>query len=102
MNLKILGERKKDYWIATCLEFNLVAQGRTFEDACKSLEDAISSYIETVFDTEDALSIPDLLYRPAPMSKRIRFWIVWKCQQIDRWKAAMIHPRIPVHACAST
>lgn len=100
MDLHVLGENKKKYWVATCLEFNLVAQGRTFDEALKSLEDAIEGYVQTVFNTDDALSIPDLLHRPAPLSKRLLYHIVKSWSQVGKWEATSMHPKIPTHAAA--
>ncbi|MBP9706778.1 MAG: hypothetical protein KBD78_03990 [Oligoflexales bacterium] len=93
MDIRILGEKKNGYWIATCLEFNLVAQGDTFEKAVIDLRDAIKGYLTTVFDTDDALSIPDLLYRPAPLYKRILFFLIVKIKEFKNFKTALEHPK---------
>ncbi len=90
MMLRILGEKKDNYWIATSLEFNIVAQGDSFKEAVSSLEDALKGYLETVFDTDDALSIPELLYRPAPWKKRIMFFIGNKLIQCNKFRAQLI------------
>lgn len=71
--LRLLAEKKKGYWLATCLELNIMVVGDTPKAAFQNLKEAIEGYLDAVFDTEDRLSIPALLNRPAPLSKRLRF-----------------------------
>lgn len=92
MEFRLLGEKKLDHWIVTCLELNLVAQGTTDNDAFDAIREAIGSYLKTVFDTDDILSIPEMLDRPAPLSVHIKFWIVNKISKFHNWRIQLFRP----------
>lgn len=96
--LRLLAEKKKDYWLATCLELNLMAIGNTSEEALAGLKDAILGYLEAVFDTDDKLSVPKLLDRPAPISKRLLFLYTYHRHRLKKWKAETFNPRNHSHA----
>ena len=69
-------------WIAHCIDLDLSAGGRTALDARASLHEAVRGYLETVFDTKDEDSIPDLLRRRAP------FW------EVARWNGMWLFLRL--------
>ena len=94
MDLRLLCEKEGRQWIATCLELNLYAQAETSQKALQELEIAIEGYLKTVFDTDDVLSIPELLNRPAPWSKFLKYWIAEKVAYLDAWRIQLFHPKI--------
>ena len=63
----------KGPWIAKCIDLCLVVEEDSFEASRKSLEDAILGYLDTVYDTEDKESIPNLLRRKSPLWDRMLF-----------------------------
>ncbi len=97
MYLRILAEKKKGYWLATCLELNIMAMGKSPEEAVCSLQDAIYGHIKAVLKTDDKLSIPRLLNRPAPLSKRAMFYIAHKIHLFKKWKTSFLEEGIGHH-----
>lgn len=57
-------------WYAVCLELNLAVEADSLKETRRRMGSVITSYLETVLDTKDRDSIPELLFRPAP----IRDW----------------------------
>jgi Uncharacterized conserved protein len=97
--LRLLAERKKGYWLATCLELDLMAIGKTPSEAFDGLKEAIEGYLETVCDTDDPLSARHLLDRPAPLSKKFWFHLTLHSQRLRNWwKAETFHPHCNAHA----
>lgn len=60
-------------YYGVCLELNLAAEADSEMELKEKLSSIISSYIETVTDTEDKDSIPDLLDRPAPLLDHLKY-----------------------------
>jgi predicted RNase H-like HicB family nuclease len=58
-------------WVATCLDFDLAAQGETFEDARCRLDAMINEYVEDALTGEDRDHAQSLLNRRAPL----RYWL---------------------------
>lgn len=71
---RILSIKKNAYWVSTCLELNIMAQGATYEDSLIELNDAIVGYLDTVYDTNDSSTIQRLLQRRAPIYKWVIFY----------------------------
>ena len=59
-------------WEAICLDLDIAVQGRSFEEVFRSLQEAISLYLETVDDLppQDQRA---LLHRRTPFTIRVRF-----------------------------
>lgn len=55
---------------ALCLELDIASDGRTRQEAVKSLKEAVSLYVETVVEDRDYKS----LYRPAPRKEWERYF----------------------------
>ncbi len=70
-------------WLSHCIDLDLYASGKSLEDAKTSLFDAIQGYLETVFDTEERDSIPELLNRKAPLFYRLRWEVSWR---LSKWR----------------
>lgn len=58
-------------WIALCLDFDLAAQGETFQEARSRLDAMIDEYVEDALTGEDRDHAQALLNRRAPR----RYWL---------------------------
>lgn len=65
---------KKNRWYGVCLDLNLAVESDSPEGLKKKMSEVIDSYLETVFDTEDKTSIPQLLKRRAPLLDWITYY----------------------------
>jgi len=66
--LRCYGHRiKGGQWYGICVDLNIAAQAESSEKLKRKLNEMIFSYIETVLDTNDVESIPELLKRRAPL-----------------------------------
>ena len=63
-------------WCGVCLEFNLAAEAESSEQLRKKLYDMIVSYVDTVIETDDKESIPDLLVRRAPLYNWAIYYLI--------------------------
>lgn len=81
----VLGYKEEDRHIAHCLEIDLVAEGKTPEEARDNLADLIFSYLRFGMERDIEQFIP----HPAPK-------IYWdKFKQIQRKKTLKAHPIDP-------
>lgn len=62
----------KQGFIAECIDLDLMTQGKTPEEAIKSLQEAMYGYLKVAFDGE---STKGLVLRPSPLSHRIRYHV---------------------------
>ncbi len=62
IKLRAVAYRHGEWWIAHCLELDLVAEGRTTKDAIKDVMDLCCTQIETAMRSGDLQSI----FRAAP------------------------------------
>jgi hypothetical protein len=62
-------------FLAECVDLNLMVIRPTAEAAARSLEDAMTGYLETVFEKPD--QIEGLYPRPSPLSRRLKYH--WHC-----------------------
>ncbi|WP_295445611.1 DUF1902 domain-containing protein [uncultured Thiodictyon sp.] len=61
-------------WVALCLDFDLAAQGETFEEARDHLDAMINDYVEDALTGEDRDHAAALLNRRAPWPYWLRFY----------------------------
>ena len=61
--LRCYAYRMNGFVYARCVELNLLVRATSFKAVRKSLDEAIVGYIETVFDTDQPLTIAQLLNR---------------------------------------
>lgn len=64
---------KKGNWYGMCLELDLAAEADSPDELKEKLHEIIVSYIESVLDTDDKSSIPDLLNRRAPFKYFLKY-----------------------------
>jgi predicted RNase H-like HicB family nuclease len=57
-------------YVAECVDLNLMSQGRTKDEAISSLQEAMFSYLDVVFDGGPT---EGLILRLSPLSHRIRY-----------------------------
>ena len=68
---------KRGKWYGVCLDLNLAAEADSLASLKSKLDEMINCYIETVFDTKDQASIPNLLRRKAPLRDRICYGLIY-------------------------
>lgn len=66
-------EIDKNKWYGVCINLNLAVEASSPDELLMKMKEVITSYLETVLDTKDDKSIPELLSRRAP----IYDWIVY-------------------------
>jgi hypothetical protein len=74
--IKCYAECEGGVWVALGLDFNLAAQGDSFEDAKLKLEAMIKEYVYDVLEGEDKLYVSQLLGRRAPISAWFKYYIM--------------------------
>jgi predicted RNase H-like HicB family nuclease len=74
--IKCYAEREGDVWGAHCLDFNLAAQGDSFEDAKTRLESMITEYVYDALVGEDRFYASQLLSRRAPLSAWLKYYLM--------------------------
>lgn len=72
-------ERDGDEWLAFCLDFTLVAQARTMEEANQKLLSQIREYVHDATVGEDRQHAGYLLRRRAPVKYWLKFYFtLWQ------------------------
>jgi hypothetical protein len=63
-------------FVGVCIDLNIAVQADSPRELRKKMNDVIKSYIEAVLDTDDKSSIPDLMFRKAPLSDWIIYYLI--------------------------
>lgn len=85
-------------WVAKCIDLNIAEEENTLPTVKKSLEVAITGYIEAVLDTDDKASIPSLLTRKSPLSDRARYYGIYFLNKVRAIKSRRaFEEAIPFH-----
>lgn len=74
--VKCYAEQEGGCWVVICLDFNLAAQGDSFDEAKAKLEAMIIEYVYDALVGEDKLYAAQLLTRRAPWSSWLKYYIV--------------------------
>jgi len=74
--VKCYAEQEGVCWVAICLDFNLAAQGDSFDEVKAKLEAMIKEYVYDALVGEDRLYAAQLLTRRAPWSSWFKYYIV--------------------------
>ena len=82
--VKCYAEQEGDCWVAVCLNFNLAAQGDSFEEVKTKLEAMIAEYVYDALVGVDKPYASQLLTRSAPLSS-------WLKYQLIRLRIALCH-----------
>ena len=88
-------ERKDGTWYAVCIDLNLDAEGGSFSEVKRSLNQAISGYLETIAEVNDPASLVQLLRRPAPLKERAFYHSMRLAHLFRRFVA--FEQAVPVH-----
>jgi hypothetical protein len=72
--LHCLGRKEGDQWIVMSLEFSLVAQADTLEEAQERLHSQITDYLTDALVGQDREHAAELLARRAPLKYRLIYW----------------------------
>jgi predicted RNase H-like HicB family nuclease len=93
----------KHNWVAVCLELNLAVEADSVEALREKMSDAIEGYIETLLDTNDPASIPELLHRRAPFLDWIKYYLIRLIIRIKRLSRRLVvyKQSIPFHLAHS-
>ncbi len=79
LHLDVLIEKDNGYFVAHCLDLDIVAQGKTVEEAKKNLIELIHDQIEFAVDN----NLEELLVHSAPEQYWNKFWDI-KSQGLKR------------------
>jgi hypothetical protein len=82
MLVRCLYERDGDQWVGLCLDFTLVAQAGTVDEAHAKLEEQIKSYVKDALAGEDRDYAADLMTRRAPLRYWVTFYAVLAMQGV--------------------
>jgi len=74
--IRCYGEKKGDKWIGVCLNLNLATEADSADKLIKKMNGLIRSYLETVYDTENKSSIPELVSRRAPLRDWCKYYLI--------------------------
>lgn len=75
--LKCYGYKfKNGPYTGVCIDLNIAVQADSQDELKKKMNDAIIGYFETVLDTDDKQSIPNLIYRRAPIQDRYSYYLI--------------------------
>jgi len=67
----VLIEKEGKLYSALCLELNVASQGRTLIEAEKNIREAITLYLEDVYEARDE---KNFIPRPAPVSEWLKYF----------------------------
>jgi len=74
--IRCYAEHEDDVWVALCLDFNLAAQGDSFEEVKLKLESMIKEYVYDVLVGEDRKYASQLLNRRASLSSWTKYYYI--------------------------
>lgn len=75
--LRCYGYRLKEgLYYGVCVDLNLAVEAESPKKLKKKMNDVIISYIDTVLDTNDKDSIPQLIYRRAPIQDWLLYYFI--------------------------
>lgn len=88
----------KGKWYGVCLNFNLGVEAESSRELVRKMGEVISSYIETVYDTDDKPSIPSLLCRRAPLLDWLKYHGIASLFLINHFKNIFTFKQaVPIH-----
>ena len=90
-------------WVASCLDFDLAAQGDTLEEAKASLEAMIVDYVNDALVGEDRIHAERLLRRKAPLKEWLVYYYIKLFNLVhgakDGFKRALFTEALPLAPC---
>ena len=89
-------------WFGLCLNFNIAIEADTQEQLKQKMNQVLTSYIETVYDTNDTSSIPELLARRAPLKDWLMYYKIKLAVFINNFSGNFTFKEaLPVHLAHS-
>lgn len=100
--LRCYGHRKKNgRWYGVCIDLNLAVEAYSKEELEDKIKAVILSYLETVYDTDDEQSIPNLLSRRAPLYDWVMYYFIGLKILINNFPDNFtFRPVLPLRPCA--
>lgn len=97
--LRCYGNRiRPGSWYGVCLDLNIAVEAESPEQLKKKLYEQITSYVDSVLDTDDHSSIPDLFCRKAPLHDWLKYYCIKSLISIGELKNRLVFKEfIPVH-----
>lgn len=71
--VRCLGKKDGDQWVVVCLDYSLAGQGETLDEAKKSVEAQIVTYLKEALVGQDREHASVLLFRRAPL----KYWLMY-------------------------
>lgn len=91
-------QRKDNCCFGLCLDFNLAIEAESPEQLKQKMKEVVLSYIETVLDTNDEESIPQLLSRRAPMHDWLIYYLIKALVSVRQFPRKFVFKEfIPFH-----
>lgn len=84
MRVRCYAEQVQDQWQAFCVDLNLAVQGSSLSEVQSKLNDMVQSYVCLANEQESAADQRAMLYRPAPLSIILRYWLVFLNNRVRR------------------
>ncbi|RPI79575.1 MAG: hypothetical protein EHM45_02445 [Desulfobacteraceae bacterium] len=67
---------EKGNWVGICIDLNIAIEAADRALLRKKMNEAINSYLEVVLNTNDKETIPQLLFRRAPVGDWISYYLI--------------------------
>ena len=96
LTIECYAEHKEDVWSALCLDFNLAAQGDSFNDAKLKLEAMISDYLFDILEGEDKPYAHQLLNRRAPWPAWVKYYYLSLKDTITHKTNSVFNETMPI------
>lgn len=74
--LRCYGKKQSGQFVVVCLDFNLAAQGDTFDEAWQKLQQQIHEHLDDALAGEDKAHVEQMLNRRAPLSLHLDYYSV--------------------------
>lgn len=85
--IRCYGEKKGGKWVGICLNFNLAIEADSADKLVKKMNEVIKSYLESVYDTDNKSSIPELVSRRAPLRDWCKYYVIRAAYAIKNFRA---------------
>ena len=101
--LRCYGYKKRNNrWYGVCIDFNLAVEADSPEELKQKMGEIIYSYIETVIDTDDKASIPNLISRKAPIRDFVIYYVMRLAISLHKFRRNIAFKEvIPFHLAHS-
>lgn len=97
--LRCYGQRtEKGNLVGVCLDLDIAVEAQSIDELKKKMNQAVTSYLDSVLDTDDRESIPILLTRRAPLKDWVIYYYIKLRDYIRRFPGNFtFNEMIPFH-----